>query len=352
MPLPDEKHRLAFPKIKDLYGYVTVDGEPLEVYGVEEKDSKVVTYIVAKEGKHFEVGFADLRSAATDNAVDIMSTARCTAHSLMTSKNDSLYKTGVNDERRFAKFQGRNESSTSVLPFLFAKLATTDDDDKACKTEAYIRGLGTIAVRHRRVENLRDGTTDNHGLGAPEAVAVHEITKKAVLSHQTGYGKAIIQWPSTTSSLDWVDREDSPLSVLEFRYRSRAILQFEDYIPASPTPEPSASPTPQPAQSPFPQPVAAAASPSLPQPAAGSSKPSALEERERLRQLKREKKRRSEGGAGSSSLQGKVKAEPGTEGARDLKRVKREEGEELERRKEEDRTRGNKTAVIDLCDSD
>jgi hypothetical protein len=40
---------------------VTVNEEPLEVYGVEEKDGKTVAYIEAKEGQRFKTAYYDAR---------------------------------------------------------------------------------------------------------------------------------------------------------------------------------------------------------------------------------------------------------------------------------------------------
>jgi len=40
-----------------------VDGKPLRVYGVEEKENKIYGYIEAKEGKQFTINFADLRTS-------------------------------------------------------------------------------------------------------------------------------------------------------------------------------------------------------------------------------------------------------------------------------------------------
>jgi hypothetical protein len=54
--------RRAFPGLDDLYGYVTVEGEPLEVYGVKEEGGETVAYIEAKEGKRFEIAWVDQRS--------------------------------------------------------------------------------------------------------------------------------------------------------------------------------------------------------------------------------------------------------------------------------------------------
>jgi hypothetical protein len=59
--LTSSSHR-SFPGLDGLYGYVTVEGEPLEVYGVNEEGGKTVAYIEAKQGKRFEIAWVDQRS--------------------------------------------------------------------------------------------------------------------------------------------------------------------------------------------------------------------------------------------------------------------------------------------------
>jgi hypothetical protein len=54
--------RRSFPGLEDVYGYVTVEEEPLEVYGIKQEGSKTIAYIEAKEGKQFEVVFVERRS--------------------------------------------------------------------------------------------------------------------------------------------------------------------------------------------------------------------------------------------------------------------------------------------------
>jgi len=45
-----------------------VDGKPLQVYGVEEKENKIIGYIEAKNGNHFAIILADLRRCPPDDA--------------------------------------------------------------------------------------------------------------------------------------------------------------------------------------------------------------------------------------------------------------------------------------------
>ncbi|GAA5868980.1 hypothetical protein JCM8547_003240 [Rhodosporidiobolus lusitaniae] len=248
MPLPDEKHRLAFPKLEGMYGWVEVDGQPLEVYGVDEKDGKAIAYIEAKEGKGFVVRAGDLRTRASQHILDVYIDGQ-RANGFAIRENDAKYTADATDD-------------TSFRPFLFSKLATTDDDENACTDETYVKGLGTVRLQYLRVKNMR--AVENRAVkGAADMKPIHEKSKKATLSHQASYGLPVVEPLKTRSTYEWVDPKDSPLTTIDFRYRSRAILQFQDYIPASPEPEASASPSPEPA---------ASTSSSL-QPVAGASQP-------------------------------------------------------------------------------
>lgn len=74
---------------------------------------------------------------------------------------------------------------TSLLPFLFSKLETTDEDDLACADEPILKALGTVRLEYQSVHNLRlseSAKVYSQALPAP----IHEQSKKAVLSHQAG----------------------------------------------------------------------------------------------------------------------------------------------------------------------
>jgi hypothetical protein len=54
--------RRAFPGLDGLYGYVTVEGHPLEVYGMKQEGNKTIAYVEAFDGKGFSVEFSDQRT--------------------------------------------------------------------------------------------------------------------------------------------------------------------------------------------------------------------------------------------------------------------------------------------------
>ncbi|GAA5971508.1 hypothetical protein JCM11641_000618 [Rhodosporidiobolus odoratus] len=285
----------SFPGLEGLYGWVTVDGQPAEVYGVEEKGGTTVAYIEAKDG-------------------------------------------------------------TTIWPFHFAKLQTTDDDENACKDEQVVKNIGTVQLRYWRVKNVR--TVKTSVKAAVQAKPVHERSKKAALSHQAGYGAPVAVEPSSRSIYDWVD---SLFSVLELRYLSRSSPSLSPETARSPSPEratpgsPAAGPS-QPRRSSSTQ---AARSPSA---TANLSRASQLKEEleslerlERIAKLKRELAL-LEGGAEASSTptpeRGARRAAVAALTAEEIKKVKLEEGAKLEREKKRNKRKGISSEVIDLCDSD
>lgn len=74
---------------------------------------------------------------------------------------------------------------TSEKPFLFSKLALTDDTDLACEEETIIKNLGTIQLKILRADVIGHATRPEKFKTRPEYL-VHEGMKKATLSHQTG----------------------------------------------------------------------------------------------------------------------------------------------------------------------
>ncbi|GAA5999360.1 uncharacterized protein JCM10292_001232 [Rhodotorula paludigena] len=232
--LPDEKHRLSFPGIEDVHAWVTVDGKPLEVHGSSVQSGKAVGYIEATDGAQFEVLAADLRtSVAAPHVRD-------------------LYLDGQ-------WYVSTDATWTTIRPFLFGRVQLTDKDDEACNDETVIIGLGSITMKYMRVQNVRKDTTEHHHAPA-KTQTVHERAKKAKLSHRVSFGAPVTVEQRSRTAFDWLDNEKAPLSSVEFRYRSRALLQLEKHIPRSPSPAPAPSPSPQPSAEP-------AAKPASPPPA-------------------------------------------------------------------------------------
>ncbi|BGP38184.1 hypothetical protein JCM10449v2_002113 [Rhodotorula kratochvilovae] len=259
MILPDASHRLSFPGVEDVHAWIEVDGQPLQVYGVEEGDRKVVGFVEAKEGAGFEVHYLDLRTSCQSAHVARLYVDGSRVSGKLLKRDQSMFNQPADDSSRKIVFKGTKETQITIRPFQFSTLRLTDDDDLACPNEGVVKNLGTIQLKYIRVRNVR--STDAFTAHTARVPTIHEKTKKAQLSHQVGFGDPVDIPAGSRSTFDWIDREDDPLSMLEFRYRSKELLQLEGHFPDSPTPSPSPqqlSLEPQPGQrtSPSPNPLA------------------------------------------------------------------------------------------------
>ncbi|GAA5913165.1 hypothetical protein JCM6882_005805 [Rhodosporidiobolus microsporus] len=325
MALPDDKHRLSFPGVEGLYGWVTVDGQPLEVYGATGKDNKASGFIEAQDGKEFRVSVCDQRWAKE----------------VQDAYGVRLY--------------------SSIRPLVFNSVRLTDDDDEACQDELAIKNLATIRLDFCRVKNVREVQSSRwHDTAFAAPKPIHEQAKKAAaISHQAGYGASLPARSCNKLTYDLIDPRDKPFASVEFKYLSRRLLQLEGHIPASPSPQPS--PEPHHSSSP----ASPEAGPSQPR-RSGSGDTIVLslspvnraadlpkaeadldvdEREERIAALQRQIDELRSGGSSQRRA-----SEESTSPSR--KRIKLEEVEKIEREKEEDRKKGKKPEVIDLCDSD
>ncbi|GAA5917886.1 hypothetical protein JCM8208_007647 [Rhodotorula glutinis] len=213
-------------------GWVSVDNEPVEIYRVEHKDRKSTCFIEAREGKEFVLGFQILLAGQTDLVLD--------------AKIDGTLVEGRSLARdrptgKASKFEGARVSATAIRPFQFAQIALTDDVEEACHTESVVKNLGTIQLEVYRTRILgKVASVERYD--KVEQPVVDEKSKKATMSHSTAYGAAKASVASShTDSVDWIDRFGSPFWTLEFKYRSRTLLELEDIV------KPVVAPSPPPA---------------------------------------------------------------------------------------------------------
>ncbi|GAA5947347.1 hypothetical protein JCM3765_001634 [Sporobolomyces pararoseus] len=340
--VPDKGYYLSSSVVPDVYSWIEVDGEPLEVYGATEMESKSIGYVEAKEGQHFVVCFSDQRKTRPKTGYNTeVWIDGSHVNGRLSRQNSSKFNKAPGHKGRYKRFIGRETSKTTLQPFLFSKFKTTDSDELACTDEQVVKNLGTIQLRYHRIKNVRSWTGPST-FDAVEPKAIHEKVKKAQLSHQAAYGESVQVPDGKRSAFDWIDGKASPLFQFEFRYRSRQLLQLEGHIPSSPAP----SPEPELEQSQLPEtPVASTSntnrsvSATQPSPAPPSedtaarlarleAKYESLRRQEEMARLQREiaALRGEVEESPSSSSARKIKAEP-SEDQRELKRVKQENGE-------------------------
>ncbi|BGP06278.1 hypothetical protein OF846_001843 [Rhodotorula toruloides] len=218
MHLPDPKHRLQFPGLPGVFGWICIEGEPLEVYDATEDESRTVAYVESKDDVKFSVHFLDTRKKAPEDPFVVL--------------------IDVDGAKR-----------TKFRPFVFRKLFTTDQAQEACNDRDFVDNLGTIQLKICRIEHVRRIATC-YKAKAPEGRIVDEQKKKARLTHQVAHVLAspfneqelilIIarqlrrhcrQPRRRRSRCKYIDKPKDPLSSLIFRYRSKLLLQIEGHAP-------------------------------------------------------------------------------------------------------------------------
>ncbi|BGP14095.1 hypothetical protein JCM10213_002390 [Rhodosporidiobolus nylandii] len=318
MLLPDSGYRLSFPGVDGLFGWVTVDEQPLRVYGAQEAGKKGAGYVEAKDGAEFKVVLADLRSPeqVTDSYSIRLNVDGQRVTGTAVDRHNPLFSAPFASSTRLRTFRGKRSSLDAKAPMQFGSLRLTDDDEAACTNEEVIKNLGNIQLLYCRVTNVRRKTKSGR-TRQEEPKAVHEQAKKAsALSHQTSFGAPTPSHAKHSIMYDSIDPKHAPFSAAEFLYRSRSLLQLEGLL------QDASSSAPQLALPPSP-------------PLASSSKPRLSHKR---------------GHVTADDDEELTIESPSEVEAR--KRVKVEEVEQVEREKEERRKKGEKPEVIDLCDSD
>ncbi|GAA5868962.1 hypothetical protein JCM8547_003235 [Rhodosporidiobolus lusitaniae] len=238
------------------------------VYGVGAgPNGKAVAYIEAKDSAEFEVVLRDQRALGeieTSYSVRLFVDGQRVSGKPVDHEGNRFYLPPAHSQRSQV-FQGKRTSATSRAPMLFGKLRLIDDADLACADEKLVKNLGSIRMDYWRIKNMRRRHAGYHVYsGAPSSQAVHEQAKKAsALSHQAEcvpfnsrvrenfdllltpcphkFGIAQPARSAHSYDYDLIDARETPFSTVEFRYRSRRLLQLEGLVPAS-SPEPQDAP--------------------------------------------------------------------------------------------------------------
>ncbi|GAA6001242.1 hypothetical protein JCM10207_007481 [Rhodosporidiobolus poonsookiae] len=323
MKLPDQTHRVQFPGVNGLFGWLSVDGKPLNICTVEMDGNRAIAYVEAEENKPFQVRFADMRDGPIEDDYAMrlfVDGLHC--GNIVTLHDQKSLEYSKASASRFNTFTGYQQSKTAVRPFKFSAVAVTDDNASATTDSRVLEWLGAVHLEYQRITVLHT-TTDF----APEPLdedPVPETSKKAKMSTRTAFGEAKKVKPMSRLAFD--DKDKDPLSIVEFRYRSHVHLQLERKIPFSPVPSSSSS---SPLSSRSPSPV--------------YSDHSAFEaDRARLKAIDAE----------AAALRLKLAAHDSKKPlSRPLKRIKREQVDELERKKRRDKRKGKEPEVLDICES-
>ncbi|GAA5958147.1 hypothetical protein JCM8115_003995 [Rhodotorula mucilaginosa] len=230
-PVPDHA---GDTRLSDAYyrwsAAVRIDGVEAEVYKVEHGVDKTTGFIVAEEGKEFEILVKrDERPDHDESTILSIDGSVMSAHTFHRNQPK------MNDT-----FNGKRVSATEIRPFVFAPIALTDDPDEAVQDEKIIQGFGTIRLNFHRVIRQGIDKRQRHAFtDAPGQRLVDERCKKATMSHSTTFGATrTVPLPTgkPRAKYKYIDSREDPLYSLIFQYRSRAILEAEGIVEALPAP--------------------------------------------------------------------------------------------------------------------
>ncbi|ORY43587.1 hypothetical protein BCR35DRAFT_311203 [Leucosporidium creatinivorum] len=224
--------------------WILVDNHPVPIYAKTESDGgrRVTGKIVAKEGLEFGIGFRDERGGEEECvAVDVV------VDGVVSKADREIFRPWSKDvSERSYTWRGRRSATGSIRHFLFRPLSLTDDADLACSSERVVKSIGTIQLRVCRIKITGELEGDEGEFVDEEPPVLHEMSKKARVSHQAGLGPSLPHIPSSRSSFEWIDPPETPFVVFEFRYLSRTLLELEGIaLPPSPSrpPPPPAAPS-------------------------------------------------------------------------------------------------------------
>ncbi|GAA5903221.1 hypothetical protein JCM8208_002242 [Rhodotorula glutinis] len=235
MPTPSHNTPGAPPltKLIDPNGYfegeIMIDNKPVEIYKVEHGERKTTCFIEAVEGKQYEVEF---RRVGLPSAV-----RACLYIDGIWARTYTLRA----DRGSVQSCRGARVSPEHIRPFIFAKIALTDDPDAATTSENIIKALGTVRIDFCRV-TMTGKVHDRRNRGEEhKQPVVDERSKKASMSHSTAFGDPETKPASTKPRPEytWIDSLSKPYYTLEFKYLSRDLLELDGIVepkPAEPAP--------------------------------------------------------------------------------------------------------------------
>ncbi|KAF9260062.1 hypothetical protein L218DRAFT_1079585 [Marasmius fiardii PR-910] len=205
------------PKVNNFSAWITVDGKPLADYGVEvdEETQTVSCWIPSEAGKAYIVRWRNHNfRSPTIGRVQV----------------DGYHSGGyVNPTASWLEghVDGVYITSTTMAPFTFSQVQTSDD--QALLSAPAAPDVGLITLRIYNVRVLERGVPWSN-VAPPEARTYHEKTKKGI-SHQTSFQRTVTVPAVTDIKTEAIG---GPVAVFHFRYRPLAILQAQEIAPRLP----------------------------------------------------------------------------------------------------------------------
>ncbi|BGP14105.1 hypothetical protein JCM10213_002402 [Rhodosporidiobolus nylandii] len=249
--LADTPHRLVSRSLPGCSAFLRLDGQAAEVHGDCDMGGKTHAYVEAKDGARVEVGFVDHRKASRppeDAFVLRLTVDGVYVNGATFPLKDPLFSLAGNDPKRITVFSGQLSDDRTLRRLELQQVEYTDKQDDATAPSG-TQEVGKIKLAYHRISNL--GWVDP---AFPEQLDTGIVLEKKPdlenetptpahrPTHHIQLGDAIAQPLRPWLAYDYLDDEDEPFCVFEWRYYARKTLQDWTFLPPDPrTPSRSAS---------------------------------------------------------------------------------------------------------------
>ncbi|GAA5971533.1 hypothetical protein JCM11641_000630 [Rhodosporidiobolus odoratus] len=255
MTFPDPNHRIQSKLLLGCYAFVKLDGLDTEVLGGDRVETKTYGYIESKDGAVIDVSFRDQRTTPPeDDFVLRLFVDGQLVNATAFQTSDPLFHLPPKHASRVTVWKGQLAGDRAVHRLRLEKANLTQEKTEAA-TQEQEGQIGIIRVCYYRIKSVRyvepewpARLADQFFLeDKPEASEGTPRYSEPRPTHQARLADEIEQPLRAWLAFDWIDGEDKPYCIFEWRYRSRAFLQQITFIPPDPssleTPTPPASVT-------------------------------------------------------------------------------------------------------------
>ncbi|KAK7031205.1 hypothetical protein VNI00_013621 [Paramarasmius palmivorus] len=201
--------------INGFSSWIKIDGAKAQVYDVDAdlESNQISCWVASEAGKAYEVEFED--KCHKDPVIGTLYVDGNDCGGWIIDQKKAL------NESALRTFDGILTSATTIAPFKFSTLDTTDEDLNTVDNP----NVGEIKVVIARGEIT--GESSARDKPAPKPGVFHETSKKG-FHHQTSFGEAITIPETYITDFEEIGE---PVATFMFKYRPLAILQANGIAP-------------------------------------------------------------------------------------------------------------------------
>ncbi|GAA5868934.1 hypothetical protein JCM8547_003226 [Rhodosporidiobolus lusitaniae] len=236
--LPSNNCILDFPSLPELGCWISSNGRALPILGVDlQSDSDTsIGYVEAVPGERFKVHCVDLRTTRPEEEYELaLKVDGQDVNGTVTSRNDRIFAEPLAASSRILEHEGKETTETTQRLFRFSNLRLTDNENAASTAKRFINRVGTIVLRYVRVGNCEH--VSMRPPGGQEMGVLNEEEKRIGVTLQTEFEPPIHRVSVSSahfSDFTRIDPKERPFAQVEFRYRTKAVLQQQDLLAADP----------------------------------------------------------------------------------------------------------------------